>query len=64
MAVLTVLQYITDALFVSLAGVCFLRWRRERGRAAAWLAGTFGLLAAVVVAGVVLEVTVGGEPPA
>jgi hypothetical protein len=63
-AVLTVLQYITDALFVSLAGVCFLRWRRERGRAAAWLAVTFGLLAAVVVVGVVLDATVAGEPPA
>ena len=64
MAVLTVLQYITDALFVSLAGVCFLRWRRERGTAAAWLAATFGLLAAVVIVGVVLEVTVAAEPPA
>jgi hypothetical protein len=64
MAVLTMLQYITDALFVSLAGVCSLRWRRERGRAAAWLAATFGMLAAVVVMGVVLEVTVAGEPPA
>jgi PAS domain S-box-containing protein len=64
MAVLTVLQYITDALFVSLAGVCFLRWRRERGTAAAWLAVAFGLLAAVVIVGVVLEATVAGEPPA
>ena len=64
MATLTVLQYITNALFVSLAGVCLLRWRRERGRATAWLAGTFGLLAGVVVVGVVLEVTVAGEPPA
>ena len=64
MATLTVLQYLTNALFVSLAGICFLCWRRERGRAAAWLAATFGTLAAVVVAGVVLEVTVAGEPPA
>src|SRR5919201_966142 len=64
MAVLTVLQYITDALFVSLAGVCFIRWRRERGTAAAWLAATFGLLAAAVIVGVVLEVTVAAEPPA
>jgi len=63
-ASLTVLQYITNALFVSLAGICLLRWRRERGRAAAWLAGTFGMLAGVVVVGVVLEVTVAGEPPA
>src|SRR6266508_1067932 len=63
-AFLTVLQYVTNALFVSRAGICFLRWRRERVRAAAWLAGTFGMLAAVVVVGVVLEVSVAGEPPA
>jgi hypothetical protein len=34
-ATLTVLQYINNALFVSLAGICLLRWRRERGRGAA-----------------------------
>jgi PAS domain S-box-containing protein len=64
MAVLTVLQYITNALFVSLAGICLLQWRRERGRAGAWLAATFGMLASVVVVGVVLDVTVAGDPPA
>ncbi|HEU4400194.1 MAG TPA: PAS domain S-box protein [Actinomycetota bacterium] len=64
MATLTVLQYITNALFVILAGVSFLRWRRERGRAEAWLAATFGALAGVVLAGVLLEITIAGEPPA
>jgi PAS domain S-box-containing protein len=63
-ATLTVLQYLTNALFVCLAGVCFLRWRRERGTAVAWLATTFGTLAGVVVVSVVLEVTVSSQPPA
>jgi PAS domain S-box-containing protein len=63
-ATLTVLQYVTNALFVSLAGVCLIRWLRERGRPAAWLAATFGTLAGLVVTGLVLEVTVDGQPPA
>lgn len=63
MATLTVLEYVTNALFVSLAGVCLLRWLRERGRPAAWLAATFGTLAALVVTGLVLEITVDGQPP-
>jgi PAS domain S-box-containing protein len=63
-ATLTVLQYVTNALFVSLAGVCLLRWLRERGRPAAWLAATFGTLAGLVVMGLLLEVTVDGPPPA
>jgi PAS domain S-box-containing protein len=62
-ATLTVLEYVTNALFVSLAGVCLLRWLRERGRPAAWLAATFGILASLVVTGLVLEVTVDGQPP-
>jgi PAS domain S-box-containing protein len=52
---LTVLQYVTNALFVGLAGICFLAWLRRRGRAAAWLAATFGALAAVVLASAALE---------
>jgi PAS domain S-box-containing protein len=63
-ATLTVLQYVTNALFVSLAGVCLLRWLRERGRPAAWLAATFGTLAGLVVMGLVLEITADGPPPA
>jgi signal transduction histidine kinase/CheY-like chemotaxis protein len=63
-ATLTVLEYVNNALFVSLAGVCLLRWLRERGRPAAWLAATFGTLAGLVVASLALEVAVEGQPPA
>jgi PAS domain S-box-containing protein len=49
------LEYVNDALFVGLAGVCALQWRRHGGKAAAWLALTFGVLAGVVVAGLVLS---------
>ncbi|HWD47716.1 MAG TPA: hypothetical protein VHM23_29080, partial [Actinomycetota bacterium] len=48
------LEYVNDALFVGLAGVCYIQWRRHGGTAAAWLALTFGMLAGVVVAGLVL----------
>jgi PAS domain S-box-containing protein len=48
------LEYVNDALFVGLAGVCYIQWRRHGGTAAAWLALTFGLLAAVVVVGLAL----------
>ena len=51
MSTLRPLEYVNDALFVGLAVVCFLHWRRHRGRAAGWLALTFGVLAGVVVAG-------------
>ncbi|HEV2871818.1 MAG TPA: PAS domain-containing protein, partial [Actinomycetota bacterium] len=53
------LEYVNDALFVGLAGVCYLQWRRHGGTAAAWLALTFGVLAGVVVAGLAL----GGTTP-
>jgi PAS domain S-box-containing protein len=49
------LEYVNDALFVGLAGVCYLQWRRQGGKGAAWLALTFGVLAAVVVAGLALS---------
>ena len=39
---LTVLQYVTNALFIGLAGACLLEWRRRRGAATAWLVATFG----------------------
>jgi PAS domain-containing protein len=48
------LEYCNDALFVGLAGVCYLQWRRRGGRAAGWLAVTFGTLAAVVLVGLAL----------
>src|ERR671918_1113860 len=44
------LEYVNDALFVGLAGVCYLHWRRHGGKAAGWLALTFGVLAGVLVA--------------
>jgi PAS domain S-box-containing protein len=59
---LAVLEYVNDALFVGLAGVCYLQWRRQGGRAAGWLAATFGSLAAVVLLGLVLSASSTGEP--
>jgi hypothetical protein len=49
------LEYVNDALFVGLAVVCYLHWRRQGGKAAAWLALTFGVLASVVLAAVALS---------
>jgi PAS domain S-box-containing protein len=49
------LEYVNDALFVGLAGVCYLHWRRNGGKATAWLALTFGVLAGVVVAGLAIS---------
>jgi PAS domain S-box-containing protein len=48
------LEYVNDALFVGLAVVCYLQWRRNGGKAAAWLALTFGVLAGVVLAALAL----------
>ena len=49
-----VLGYVNNVLFVALGLVCFRLWRRTGGVAAAWAAGTFGLLAAVSLVGLVL----------
>ena len=57
MPALRPLEYVNDALFVGLAGVCYLHWRRQGGKATGWLALTFGVLAAVVVAGLALSGT-------
>jgi PAS domain S-box-containing protein len=57
MPTLRPLEYVNDALFVGLAGVCYLQWRRHGGKPAAWLALTFGVLAGVVVAGLALSAT-------
>ena len=48
------LEYVNDVLFVGLAVVCYLQWRRNGGKAAAWLALTFGVLAGVVLAALAL----------
>jgi PAS domain S-box-containing protein len=58
---LAVLEYVNDALFVGLAGVCYILWRRQGGRAAGWLALTFGSLAGVVLVGLVLSANSTGE---
>jgi PAS domain S-box-containing protein len=52
------LEYVNDALFVGLAGVCYIQWRRDGGKASAWLALTFGMLAGVVVAGLAMAAMV------
>ena len=49
-----VIGYVNNVLFVALGLVCFRQWRRTGGVAAAWAAGTFGLLAAVSLVGLVL----------
>ena len=54
-------EYVNDALFVGLAGVCYIQWRRQGGGAAAWLAVTFGTLAGVVLTGLVLSASSTGE---
>lgn len=46
-----VLGYINNVLFIALGIVCFREWRRTGGRAAAWAAGTFGLLATISLLG-------------
>ncbi|MCA1706640.1 MAG: hypothetical protein LC808_26595, partial [Actinobacteria bacterium] len=52
------MQQIYDALdllqlfvYVGLALVAFVQWRRRGGQAAGWLAATFGVLGAVVLVG-------------
>jgi hypothetical protein len=61
-ALLELLEYVNDALFVGLAGVCYVQWRRQGGRAAAWLLLTFGILGGVVLLGLALSAG-SGEPP-
>jgi PAS domain S-box-containing protein len=59
---LALMEYLNNALFVGLAGVCYIQWRRQGGRAAAWLAATFGVLAGVVVVGLAISSGSDGEP--
>jgi PAS domain S-box-containing protein len=60
---LGLLEYLTDALFVGLAGICYVQWRRQGGAPAAWLALTFGTLAAVVLLGLALGANQEGDQP-
>ena len=46
--VVEVIRYGNLALFVALGLACWVAWRREGSRAAAWSAATFGLLGATV----------------
>jgi PAS domain S-box-containing protein len=55
MTLLRLLEYLNDALFVGLAGICYVQWRRRGGRAAGWLAATFGTLGAAVLVGLALS---------
>jgi PAS domain S-box-containing protein len=56
------LQYLNDALFVGLAVVCAVQWKRQGGRVIAWLTATFGVLAVVVLTGLLLNAW-GAKPP-
>jgi PAS domain-containing protein len=63
LALLGLLEYLTDALLVGLAGICYVQWRRQGGAPAAWLALTFGTLAAVVLLGLALGASQDGGQP-
>ena len=49
-----VLGYVQLVLYVGLGVIAFLQWRRRGGEPAAWVAATFAVLAAVVIAGEIL----------
>ena len=51
---LDALQYVQSAVYVALGVVAITSWYRRRGRARAWLAGTFGVLSLVTLIGLVL----------
>ena len=46
-----VLRFLEVIVFPGLAVAAFLQWRRRGGDAAAWLVGTFSVLAVVVIVG-------------
>ena len=58
-----VLQTVQSALFAGLGFVALYRWIRRRGEARAWLAATFGVLATVVIVGLVLPDDPDATPP-
>lgn len=56
-AIADAIQHLNDALFVGLALVAFRQWRARRDVATSWVMATFGILAVVVLAGLVLPET-------
>jgi signal transduction histidine kinase len=51
---LDVLQVVQTVVFTGLGAAAFVVWRRRRGAARAWVAATFGVLAAVTLLGLFL----------
>lgn len=49
-----ILGYVQLVLYVGLGVIAFIQWRRRGGKPAAWVAATFAVLAAVVVASEIL----------
>lgn len=62
-SLLAVVEFVVLVLFVALGLACLRLWLRERGKAAAWSAVTFGLLGAVLVVSRISEAVVGEDPP-
>ena len=60
---LSIVEVLVQTLFVALGLACLRLWLRERSKAAAWSAVTFGLLAGVLVVGRISDL-VSGEDPA
>jgi PAS domain S-box-containing protein len=57
------LSYINNALYVALATVAFVQWRRLKSESAAWLALTFALLAGIGITSLFLGGDPGDEAP-
>lgn len=49
-----IIDYVNNALYVTLAIAAFRSWRRRGGSSAAWVAATFGTLAAIALIGLVM----------
>ena len=49
-----IIDYVNNALYLTLAVAAFRSWRRRGGSSAAWVAATFGTLAAIALAGLIM----------
>ena len=49
-----IIDYINNALYVTLAIAAFRSWRRRGGSSAAWVAATFGTLATIALVGLIM----------